>query len=617
MLSGVVIIRFLRAFAASLVLSAATVSVIAPASPAAADAGQITRLIAWGDSMSQIWPDYLADQLDVPVEPKAVGGTTVQETRDLLAAWVDEHRDDPDFATTGHLCWCGHTNLNGPNSRDPLVDRHTIVPTLQAMAAMVAPGQFMPIGLTNGPEEFLGSVNYQQIVDDGNPGTLTAVNEEMKAAFPATYAEVRRYLVTDGLALTGIPATAEDTLNIAGDVPPRSLRTDNGNPSHLNDPGRHVAAFRLADILRGVGWVPPAPTDRDNDGLADGADNCPTVANPGQADGDGDGSGDACVGAVTVSTLDIDMVEDRGGATFTISLSGPVAIPSTVDYATVDDTAIAGSDYTALTGTATFAPGQRFVYVRVYVSPDVVVEPIEYFDLRLSNPSAALRVTHGNGLGTVKNDDTTTPPNPAPTLVRQIPTPTATAITTVVNVNGTFSEPVNGVSADTVRLTEPDGTVVPAAVTYNPGNKTATLNPTAKLKNDTRYAVAFGSGITDATGNPLAVTNWSFLTGPAPTVRGTAPAADATGVDPRANVVVTVSEALAGVTGSTFTLTTSTGVTVPAVVTRNGANKWVLNPTATLARGARYTATLVGGPQAITDVAGNPLTTYTWTFTTG
>ncbi|MBT8099245.1 MAG: thrombospondin type 3 repeat-containing protein [Gammaproteobacteria bacterium] len=44
----------------------------------------------------------------------------------------------------------------------------------------------------------------------------------------------------------------------------------------------------------GGGGGPTPPADSDGDGIANTADNCPSVANAGQLDTDGDGSGDAC-----------------------------------------------------------------------------------------------------------------------------------------------------------------------------------------------------------------------------------------------------------------------------------------------------------------------------------
>jgi hypothetical protein len=56
---------------------------------------------------------------------------------------------------------------------------------------------------------------------------------------------------------------------------------------------------------------------------------------------------------------------------------------------------------------------------------------------------------------------------------------------------------------------------------------------------------------------------------------------------------------------------------LPATVTYDAATRTVcLDPSASLARGGRYTVTLTGGASAIRDRAGNPLTMTRWTFTT-
>ncbi len=87
-----------------------------------------------------------------------------------------------------------------------------------------------------------------------------------------------------------------------------------------------------------------------------------------------------------------------------------------------------------------------------------------------------------------------------------------------------------------------------------------------------------------------------------------------------ANATATFSEAVQGVTGTTFRLTnvaTGAVVAAPAPTQATGTNRWVLNPTAGLAAGTQYRVTLTGGATAIRDLSGVPLTTVTWTFTTG
>ena len=83
------------------------------------------------------------------------------------------------------------------------------------------------------------------------------------------------------------------------------------------------------------------------------------------------------------------------------------------------------------------------------------------------------------------------------------------------------------------------------------------------------------------------------------------------------NLSVTFSEAVQGVSATTFQLRNSAGATVAATVTRNGTtNQWILNPTANLTGNAPYRVNLTGGPTAIRDLAGAPLASSTWTFTT-
>jgi hypothetical protein len=92
-------------------------------------------------------------------------------------------------------------------------------------------------------------------------------------------------------------------------------------------------------------------------------------------------------------------------AVFTVSLSSTSTTPVTVNYTTANGTATAGSDYTAVSGTVTFAPGQRVKAVVVPILNDAAGENTEAFTLTLSSPVGAT-ITDGAGAATILDDET-------------------------------------------------------------------------------------------------------------------------------------------------------------------------------------------------------------------
>ena len=89
---------------------------------------------------------------------------------------------------------------------------------------------------------------------------------------------------------------------------------------------------------------------------------------------------------------------------FAVTLSRPPSSTVTVDYATSDDTATAGSDYTAASGTLTFAAGETEKTVSVAVLDDAHDEGSETLTLTLSNASGAY-LEDGTATGTINNSD--------------------------------------------------------------------------------------------------------------------------------------------------------------------------------------------------------------------
>jgi hypothetical protein len=97
--------------------------------------------------------------------------------------------------------------------------------------------------------------------------------------------------------------------------------------------------------------------------------------------------------------------EGAGTATVSATLSAAPAMTVTVDYATSDGTAEAGSDYTAISGTLAFAPGQMSRSFTVTIFDDECDESNETVNLALSDPINATLGTPPTATLTIADDD--------------------------------------------------------------------------------------------------------------------------------------------------------------------------------------------------------------------
>ncbi len=113
------------------------------------------------------------------------------------------------------------------------------------------------------------------------------------------------------------------------------------------------------------------------------------------------------LGSLTITDKTVN--EGDNGTTiaeFTVTLSPAAASTVTVNYATANGTATAGSDYGAASDQLTFAPGQTTQTIQVAVNGDNTDEgSSETFVVNLSNASGA-NIADSQATGTITDDDT-------------------------------------------------------------------------------------------------------------------------------------------------------------------------------------------------------------------
>lgn len=108
-----------------------------------------------------------------------------------------------------------------------------------------------------------------------------------------------------------------------------------------------------------------------------------------------------------MTIADASVVEGNAGIsalTFSITMTPVSGSTVTVEYATLDVTAVSGNDYVAASGFITLHPGEGSADITVDVLSDTSAEPDETLELLLSNPVGA-KVADATATGTITNDD--------------------------------------------------------------------------------------------------------------------------------------------------------------------------------------------------------------------
>jgi serralysin len=189
----------------------------------------------------------------------------------------------------------------------------------------------------------------------------------------------------------------------------------------------------------------------------------------------------------SLSIADFTVNEGAGTATVTVSLSSLSSQSVTVNYATANNTAIAGQDYTTTTGSLTFAPNTSTATFTVGIIDNTIITPSPTnFFVNLSNPQNAT-INDGQAISTINNNDF----------------PPTISIANFSNSEGTFTQ-VGRLRNFAVRVNLSNGNGQTVTVNYATANGTAIAGTSPSTGSDyiaTSGTVTFNPGETSKTFN--------------------------------------------------------------------------------------------------------------------
>ncbi|MBC3883456.1 hypothetical protein H8K35_18860, partial [Undibacterium sp. LX40W] len=224
------------------------------------------------------------------------------------------------------------------------------------------------------------------------------------------------------------------------------------------------------------------------DGVAEGTESITVSAATAQNATAVTGTGTITDGAIPSISLSgpVEVNEAAGTITYTVSLSAASAAAVSVNYSTANGTAIAGSDYTAASGSLTFTPGETTKTITVAISNDTpaVYEGAENFQVNLSSATNATIAT-GSVTTTIRDDVAGPGGDDDRPVVSSVSSP-------IVSEGGNLDFTVSLSSTSTK----------PTTVTVTPGSGSAILGTDTGAQ---QYSVDGGASWNTLSGNTVSV----------------------------------------------------------------------------------------------------------------
>lgn len=176
---------------------------------------------------------------------------------------------------------------------------------------------------------------------------------------------------------------------------------------------------------------------------------------------------------ISIHSLSVQEGDDEvTGLTFMVELSYTIGTTATVDYVTVDGTAVASSDYEPVAGTLEILPRQASAIILVPIIGDHHYEVDETVWVNLSNPQAA-SLSVDSAAGTIVNDDdfptASVMSNTAPESAAQVPVTVTLSAESIMPLTVTIS------TADRSATAPDDYTATSTQLVFDPGETEQTV----------------------------------------------------------------------------------------------------------------------------------------------